>query len=100
MRPMILSSPPETMPETIVPNSSNATIDLISRRKTLLIGERDLPNAGKKFPIKMPTTRAMKIQCVSVSFFSHFMISLAFPPLEFFAQYIEIQHFGWPDQAD
>ena len=50
-------------------------MDLIRRRKMLLMGASWTANAGKKTPIRMPATSAMKIQDVRLSFFSKAMAS-------------------------
>src|SRR5437868_2385064 len=59
------------MAEHAAPNRKWPAIDLISRKKILLIGARCFANSGKKTPIKIPKTNATKIHEVREIFFTN-----------------------------
>ena len=65
MRPICFSSPEPAIPATSVPNSSGATMDLISVRNTLLTGASFDANPGATSPSTTPATIPIKIQTVN-----------------------------------
>src|SRR5690242_14765322 len=99
MRPIVFSSPADAIPYTSVPNSRGPTIDLISRRKMLLIGERFFEKSGKKMPSRTPRTSAMKIHEVRDSFFRKRTRS-TLSPFQLLSKDVEKQHLGRPNQLD